>query len=570
MPNNSPGLFDRRPAKLDLRMVPGFGPTLVRRAQTHFGADLDDVLRSDPYKLTAIESIGFLKADAAALHFGMRRADPLRQAAAAVYVLRQAETEGHSAMPMETFAAKVQECIGEPLTGCELGDDVVEDGGLLSRRSTYEKEKNAATILGRMLVLPVDTNSNDGRIFSELAADQVAALRVICRSRVFCLLGSPGTGKTFTLRKVIESNPGARIALCAPTGKAAKRIEQLTGRPAKTIHRLLEAKYDEAKKRFRFYRDATRPLDADFVIIDEASMVDIRLFADLLTALTSTTRLLLVGDSHQLPSVGPGRVLSDLVTSGEVPNVELTSLKRQDPNLLIARNCARIRDGLTPEVQNQNPDGDFYFVVARGEMAIANAVVDLHTKRLPAKYDFDPNRDIVTLTALRDKGPLSAKELNVRLRAVLNPQADGDFAAGDRVIQVANNYRLDDGSGCMNGEIGTMLGREDRDLVVRFDDPDRTIRENRSQDEYFNLNFSWALTVHRAQGAESECAIVVLDPSGRGSFVQSRNHLYTAISRAKRLCVVVGDQETMAAVVGRVKEAGRCTRLSGLLKGSPY
>ena len=556
-------LFSKRGAKLDLRSVPGFGAILCRRAEAHFGRDLQDVLRDNPYRLTQIESIGFLKADAAALHFGVHKIDPRRTAAAAIYVLRQAEGEGHTALGLPEFQKKLQECLGESVSKPDVGDDVVIEGNLLSRRATYDKEQAAACVVNRLLHAPYVERPAD---ITGLAGDQAMALKLIQISNICCLTGPPGTGKTFTVKKVIDSNSQARIELCAPTGKAAKRMEQLTGHPAKTIHRLLEAHYDEKTRRFAFTRNASKPLDGDMVIVDEASMCDVRLFADLLAALRPEARLLLVGDPYQLPSVGPGRVLADLMAPGTcVPYVELTELKRQDPKLFVARNCARIRDGDIPMVDNATA-GDFFFIPARGEDAIASAVVDLMTKRLPAKYGFDPNRDIVILTATREKSTLSAAELNRRLKEHLNPSVVEAFAAGDRVIQTSNNYKLDNGEGVFNGEAGTVVGREDGNLVVKFDDPERIVTEDRREDIYLDLKHAWALTTHKAQGSEWPCVIVVLDPNGRASYVQTRPHFYTAISRARQVCVVVGEMETMRAVVGRVREQTRITRLAGILR----
>ena len=557
--NTTQSLFT---AKRDLALVPGWGPTLCRRARATFGPDLSDILKENAYRLMEIEAVGFLKADAAALHFGMHPRDPRRISAAVNHILQRAETEGHTAMPAAVLIQELTDCLGRTIAGFDTGDAIIINDGLFSRRKTYEQECQAATILNRLLNRPPVARDVDAE---GLAADQTAALRVAQSQNVFCLLGSPGTGKTYTLRKFLDSNRTSKIALAAPTGKAAKRIQELTGREATTIHRLLEAKFDKLQKRFSFARNASNPLNADIVVVDEASMLDIRLFADLLVALRPEARLLLVGDPYQLPSVGPGRVLADIVRSGAVPYCELTELKRQDPDLLIARNCARIRNGDVPVVVNGSAT-DFYVVEASGEDSIAQTAVELATKRLPAKYGLDPNRDIVTLTALAEKGPLSQRELNQRIRAVLNPTAAAEFAPGDRVMQTANNYQLDYGNGIFNGETGTVVGYAGHNLVVEFDSPSRTVREDRSNDLYFSLLHAWAVTTHRAQGSEWPWVIVVLDPSGRAAYVADRNHFYTAISRARTGCVVVGDMAIMRAIVGRVREQKRVTRLEKWLK----
>lgn len=548
---------------MNLAAVEGFGPTLVRRAQYTFGRELTEILAENPYRLTEIHGVGFLLADRAALAFGMRRRDPKRQAAAANFVLREAEDIGHTCLPLDEFAKKMAEALGEPLASCETDETVVERDGMLARKVTLAKEDQAARRVKEMLAREAPRDLavvDDG-----LADDQRAALRVIQASNVFCLLGSPGTGKSFLLKAIVASNPKARIALAAPTGKAAKRMEEATGRQAKTIHRLLESGFDEKTKKFRFRRRRLNPIDADIVVIDEMSMCDIRLFADLMDALSEETRLILIGDINQLPSVGPGRVLADLTRNGAVPYCELTQLKRFDPDLLIARNCAEIREGRMPICKNSEAK-DFFFMEVSSEQGIADLVVELATERLPKKYGIDANRDIITLTALRDKGLLSAKALNERLRAKLNPHAaSGEkFAIGDRVIQISNDYKLD----VMNGDIGTVAAKESVNLTVAFDTPERTVSEERDRQDgkplALNLIHAWALTVHKAQGSEWPWVVIPVHGS-QGGMVPTRPFIYTAISRAKVGCVIVGSKAALQATIGRVRDERRWTRLAGLL-----
>jgi exodeoxyribonuclease V alpha subunit len=287
-------------------------------------------------------------------------------------------------------------------------------------------------------------------------------------------------------------------------------------------------------------------------------MLDIRLFASLLEALAEDCRLILVGDIYQLPSVGPGRVLADLTRGGAVPNVELTELKRHDPKLMIARNCAAIKSGRAPTIANKEAT-DFFFIDKTGEAAIADEVVDLIANRLPKKYGIDPNRDAIVLTALRDRGVLSAKELNVRLRAALNEGAQGDFAPGDRVIQLSNDYGLD----VMNGDLGTVIRRDGRNLMVRFDTPERIVTEERP-DNALHLGHAYALTVHRFQGSEIPWVVIPIHES-QGAMVPDRCWAYTAVSRAKAGCVLVGNRNVMQGMINRVRPQERCTRLAGLL-----
>lgn len=549
----------------DLASVDGFGPTLSRRAQVHFGRNLERVLSENAYRLTEVHGIGFLKADAAALHFGMPRTDPRRQAAAALYVLSEAENDGHTALPIAVFGRQMVEALSEPLRECEFEDDrIVERDGLISRRPTLEAEERAAKLID--ILRGHEPPRGLPNVVDGLAADQSAALTAIQCSNIFCLLGSPGTGKTTLIKSLIASNPDAKIALCAPTGKAAKRIEEATGRPSRTIHRLLEAGFDERTKKFRFRRDARYRMDSDLVVCDEASMLDIRLFASLLEALADDCRLVLVGDVYQLPSVGPGRVLADLTRRGAVPNVELTQLKRHDPELLIARNCAEIKAGRIPVVQNTKAK-DFFFIERAAEAEIAAEVVELVASRLPAKYGIDPNRGAIVLTALREKGLLSAKALNATLRARLNPTLTSEagvtaFSAGDRVIQLSNNYNLD----VMNGDLGTVVRRDlgTFNLVVKFDTPERIVSEEHAEDVYFNLAHAWCLTVHKSQGSEWPWVVIPIHES-QGAMVPDRAWIYTAISRAKQGCVLVGNRNVMQAMINRVRPQERCTRLSEML-----
>jgi exodeoxyribonuclease V alpha subunit len=544
-----------------LANVPGWGATLSRRAEVRFGRELPSVLRDDPYRLAELPGIGFKLADAAALHFGMDRRSPVRQAAAAVYVLAEAEQDGHTALPVAEFGVRVTEALGEALRGCEFDERVTERDGLMSRTKTLHAEERAAVLVKAMLSRPAPRDLPI--LCNGLAEDQVAALTAIQHANIFCLLGSPGTGKTTLVRSLAESNPNVQIAYCAPTGKAAKRLEEATGQPARTVHRLLEAGIDSRTGKFRFRRNASNRLSCGIVVCDEASMLDIWLFNALLEALADDCRLVLVGDIYQLPSVGPGRVLADLTKNGAVPNVELTQLKRHDPDLLIAKNCAQIKAGLTPVIANAAAK-DFFFMEVPGndgsEMRIADLVVSLAAERLPAKYGADPNRDIVVLTALRERGLLSAKHLNAQLRIRNNTESAQAFAPGDRVIQLSNNYDLD----VMNGDIGTVVRSDGRNLVVRFDTPERLVTEDKP-DAALNLAHGWALTVHKAQGSEWEWVVIPIHES-QGAMVPDRAWLYTAISRAKQGCVLVGSKGAMQAMIQRVRPQMRWTRLANLLQ----
>jgi len=308
---------------------------------------------------------------------------------------------------------------------------------------------------------------------------------------------------------------------------------------------------------FKFRRGHGNPLNERLVVIDEASMVDINLMADLLSALRPEARLILVGDSSQLPSVGPGAILRDLLRSGVVPNFELTVLKRQDPNLLIARNGHAIRYQRRVTVDNRAAS-DFFFIPADEPEEIARICVDLVCERLPRTYDIDPMRDIVTLTARVKQGATSAESLNERLRRCLNPGAIDYFAPGDRVIQCHNDYERD----VLNGELRLVQTlNDDGDMTIEFEIPPRLVEIPRQEQD---LMHAWALTTHKFQGSEAPWVVVPVHEE-QGSFVVSAQHFYTAISRARSGCVVVGQRAWMDRIAANHREDKRSTRLAALL-----
>ncbi|MGC2223882.1 MAG: AAA family ATPase [Methylocella sp.] len=533
-----------------LSEVQGFPRNLIARAETEFD-DFQQAMREDPYQLTKVHGIGFRLADRAAMAWGIKPNAVERQRAASYYALQEAERDGHTRIPINDLAKRMKELLEVWMDSCELDDRIVEDGGYVQRMAMQSAEVEIAE---RLRVLAGPAKWPGDYDLEGLAPDQEAAVRLIVESGCFCLLGSPGTGKTFAVKCLATGFEG-KFALCAPTGKAAKRIEQSSGLPASTIHRLLGVK-EVHDGRFTFKHDDQNPLPYDLVICDEASMVDTWLLRDLLRALRDDARLLFVGDPHQLPSVGPGSVLRDLRKS-HVPYIELSTLKRQNPELLIAKNCGRVRDGLDIEVANTTAQ-DFFFVAAASEAETAQVVTDLFCERLPKKYGLDPARDIVVLTALKERGMLATENLNVAIRKRLNPQPTPEFSVGDRVIQRSNNYDL----GLMNGECGTVTVADTRTLTLETDDGER-IKDRRSE---FNLMFAWALTGHKAQGSEWPWVNVPVHRS-MGAMIPRKQWFYTAISRGKAGVVLVGSRDDVRAIISRTQEINRCTGLAGLLNG---
>jgi len=373
------------------------------------------------------------------------------------------------------------------------------------------------------------------------------------------MTGAPGTGKTFTIKRIISSFPKARIALAAPTGKAAKRIYEQSGMEAKTIHKLLEPQ--KSGDKFIFSRGAGNPVPADLVVLDEVSMVDVPLMARLLDALAPGTRLILVGDTYQLPPVGAGNVLKDAIASEIIPTTELTIIKRQDEGLII-RNCHRIKNGQDIEVDNA-AGSDFFFLQRESEEEIRETLLDLVSRRLPESYKADALRDIQVITPLREKTGLSCKALNAEFQKRLNPNPEVEkcrFRVRDKVIQNRNEYEKD----IINGDIGYVRGIEPRSrtITVAFENPERVVDLPLYEND---LDLAYAVTCHKYQGSEAPIIVIPIHRSFSPMLMQ-RNWLYTAVSRAKRVCVLVGQRDEAPRIIARNQQQKRFTRLKEFLR----
>jgi len=381
------------------------------------------------------------------------------------------------------------------------------------------------------------------------------------RHPVCILTGAPGTGKTTVLRTILEhfEGQGLRIALAAPSGKAAKRLFECTGRRACTIHKLLEPQ--RQGDRFVFTRTADNPIAADLIVIDELSMTDVSLMARLLEAIAPGSRLILVGDTYQLPSVGPGNLLKDLIASGTIPTTELTIIKRQDEGLII-RACHQIKSGASINLENSTAK-DFFFLKRDSEAAIRETIFELLTRRFPASYQADPLREVQVITPLREKTPLSCKALNEEFQRRLNPNPSLEgsrFKVRDKVIQTKNQYDLD----VINGDIGYVLeiDQSTRTITVSFENPERVVELPLYEND---LVLAYAITCHRFQGSEARIVVI---PVHRcfGPLIVQRNWMYTAVSRAKDVCVLVGQREELTKAIQRNQQQRRCTRLQSMLR----
>jgi exodeoxyribonuclease V alpha subunit len=403
-----------------------------------------------------------------------------------------------------------------------------------------------------------------------LAPQQAEAVRRALAEPVLVITGGPGVGKTTIVRGIVNTlvREGLTVALAAPTGRAAKRLQEATGQPAATLHRLLEWRPADGV----FGRNVTRPLQADLLVVDEASMIDIRLMADLLAALADGTRLVLVGDVDQLPSVGPGMVLRDVIASGRVPTVRLTEIFRQAAASLIVINAHRIHDGVEPEMGAPPAQGpaadkrDFFFIEDDDPAHAAETIRDLVATRLPRRYGFSSS-DIQVLTPMH-RGELGATTLNRLLQDAITPgrpelrTGARVFRVGDRVMQIRNNYDRD----VFNGDVGEVLrvagGSEESgesQAVVRFDDREVSY----AADDLDELTLAYAATVHKSQGSEYPAVIV---PVHTQHYVMlQRSLLYTAVTRGKKLVVLIGTRKALRIAVNNAEVAARCSRLAARL-----
>lgn len=574
----------------------GVSPSLAVKISRVYGADAQRKIRENPYRLMDdIEGVGFLTADRIALSLGIPPDSEYRLRSGLKYVLMEAAAgEGHTYLPRSRLlnaAAKAlrvaPEMLDNPLDQLIFAREVIraeaeglgEDALLLA--PYYYAENEIARYLSLLMGAAQgafdpavqmhirEFEKENGIQFSE---NQRRAVSEAVQRGLLVITGGPGTGKT-TIINCILSLLGKDVLLAAPTGRAAKRMSEATGHEAKTLHRLLEFAGEEGK----FQRDEQNPLDAACVIVDEMSMVDVFLMRALLRALRPGTRLLLVGDADQLPSVGAGNVLGDILQSGVIPSVRLTDIFRQSEESLIVLNAHRINHGEAPVLNRK--DSDFFFERQPFAEDAARAIVGLCGKRLPAFLHTDrPARDIQVLSPTRKAGA-GVHQLNAMLQAALNPPAPWKqeivygstvFRTGDKVMHVRNNYQLpwkmddgEEGEGVFNGDVGFVekVDAEDRVVTVRYDE-ERTVEYDYQMLEEVEL--AYCLSVHKSQGSEFPC--VVMPVVGGPPRLLTRNLFYTALTRARKLVVLVGREDCIAAMVQNNHIATRYTLLTQRLR----
>lgn len=561
----------------------GIGPSHAVRIYRFYGRQALAVVQENPYRLAMdIHGIGFATADALAGRLGFEKDNPLRAEAGVLYMLLKVTDDGHIYYPrpdlveltsekLDISPGLVDEALGrleqeERIVVEDLGD---HEGVYLARNHLYETK--IAFYLQRLLHSPKSVHFADARatvrevldrLPLELAPEQREAVFTAAGAKVMVLTGGPGTGKTTILNAIIQvfAEARARILLAAPTGRAAKRMAETSGREARTIHRLLEY----SPKEDGFGRNENNPLACGLLVVDEASMMDTMLMYHLVKAAPLGATFLLVGDVNQLPSVGPGNVLRDIIASGAVPVVELFEVFRQAAESDIICNAHLINKGEMPVIrQGKKQKTDFYFFRQEDPELAADLVVDLVSNRITRRFGFRPE-DIQVLSPML-KGAVGVNNLNRRLQDALNPQevflprGDRQFRLGDKVMQIRNNYDKD----IFNGDMGTIihLDQEEREISVRFDDRNVPYL----WEELDELVPAYAISIHKSQGGEYP--VVVIPLLMQHYVLLQRNLVYTAVTRGRKLVVLVGESKALAMAVKNNRIRHRYTWLASRLSG---
>ncbi|MCP3950891.1 MAG: ATP-dependent RecD-like DNA helicase [Desulfobacterales bacterium] len=560
----------------------GVGPGFAARIFARYGNDSIAVVQNNPYQLaTDIAGIGFKIADKIASQTGFPKDDPRRALAGLLYLLDRFAEQGHVYYPRAGLSERACEMLGTgqevvaaaETAACGSGKIVVEMTAAdkpvyLSR--LFRSENQVARQLTRLLQAPADSRVPDpdkalvwvqGQLALRLAPEQQTALSGVMQNKVMVMTGGPGTGKTTIIKAVLQifSRSGTRTLLAAPTGRAAKRMQEATRGQAMTIHRLLEFSFQAGG----FQKNRDNPLACDLLIIDEASMLDTVLAGHLLEAVPDGAALLLVGDVNQLPSVGPGNVLNDIIESGPVHVVVLSEIFRQARSSRIVVNAHRINKGQMPTDNSPEALTDFYFIEKHDPQVALETILELVSGRIPSRFNYDPLNDIQVLTPMH-KGIAGAANLNRELQKRLNPGAAGvargdlQYCVNDKVMQIKNNYDKD----VFNGDIG---------IIARIDAPAETLHIRFDErevgygfGELDEIVLAYAISVHKSQG--SEYPVVVMPVLTQHYILLQRNLIYTAITRARKLVVLVGTRKALAIGVGNNKVERRFSRLQQRLR----
>ena len=581
----------------------GVTPALAVKIYKRYGENVRQVITRNPYRLVEdVEGIGFKTADRIAASLGIEQSSEYRLSAGVKYTLSEATAgAGHCYLPRPELALAARRLLGSDadsidrtidslilshdisaqILPCDSGEEVVA----LYLPSTYRAESEVARRLREMIdAMPDSMDSDLTAQIDELErieglafhTQQRQAIETAVTHGMTVITGGPGTGKTTIIKCIIKLlSVHGDVALAAPTGRAAKRMSEACGMEAKTLHRLLEYGGEEGD----FARSEDNPLEIDTLIIDEMSMVDIFLMRSLLRALVPGTRLIMVGDADQLPSVGAGNVLRDILDSGVIPSVRLTEIFRQDEKSMIVYNAHRINRGESPRLNAKG--SDFFFERAVSPSDAAKRIVTLCSARLPGFLNLDPVRQMQVLSPTK-KGECGVWMLNQLLQAEFNPPASGKhervrgdttFREGDKVMQTRNNYQLkwkkdgaigiEDGQGVFNGDIGfvTFIDPQEHVMEVQFDDERTATYESGDVDD---LELAYCISVHKSQG--SEFPVVIMPAVGGPPMLLTRNLFYTAVTRARRMVMIVGRENAIEQMIANVNTRRRYSALCWRLK----
>ncbi|NEV63734.1 SF1B family DNA helicase RecD2 [Thiorhodococcus minor] len=561
----------------------GVGTARAVRIYKTYGDQAVEQVRENPYRLALdIHGIGFKTADTIAERLGIPRDSLIRAQAGVRHVLQEIAGEGHCAAWHETLVAQsnalleipipiIEEAIQVELTEERLIAEPIDERPALFLTPLQRAEIGIVRSLERLQLDPppwgaMETDKAlpwvEAKTGLALSDSQRAAIAATVSGKVGIITGGPGVGKTTVVNSILRilRAKGVDVLLCAPTGRAAKRLSESTGGEAKTIHRLLE--FDPQTMGFR--RDQYSPLETDLLVVDEVSMVDLVLMNQLLRAVPTHAGVLLVGDVDQLPSVGPGAVLADLIGSGTVPTARLTEIFRQAAASRIVVNAHRINAGQMPEIPHgDHPDSDFYLIRCDTPEAIHDRLMRVVTQRIPERFGLDPVRDVQVLTPM-NRGGLGSRALNVALQTALNPSAQPrierfgwSYAPGDKVIQLVNDYDKE----VFNGDIGRIQSIDAEEGLLSIDfDGRAVVYETGELDE---VALAYATSVHKAQGSEYPAVVIPL-ATQHYSLLQ-RNLLYTAVTRGKRLVVLIAQPKALGMAVKKTESSRRLTKLRSRL-----
>ena len=556
----------------------GVGTARAVRIFKTYGADAVQVMSENPYRLARdIRGIGFKTADAIAMRLGIEKTAMIRIRAGVAHALTKAMDDGHCGLPaaellplaaglLEAPEDLVRAAIDEELAAGSVVADRVGDTPCVFLAGLHRAEHGIAGRLCRIAAgtLPWPRIDPDKALpwieqhtGLTLAKSQSAAIRLALSSKVLVITGGPGVGKTTIVNAILRilAAKGASLLLCAPTGRAARRMTETSGFEARTIHRLLEV--DPMSGGFR--RDADNPVDCHLLVVDEASMVDVLLMHALLKAVPDRAALLIVGDIDQLPSVGPGQVLADVIASGAIPVVRLTEVFRQAAMSRIIVNAHRINEGITPDLDKPGGESDFYFVPAHDPETAVLRIIELVRTRIPRRFGLDPIRDIQVLCPM-NRGGVGARSLNIELQSALNPAGERKverfgwtFAPGDKVMQIENDYDKE----VYNGDIGRIddVDPDVGEITARFDD--RVVTYGFG--ELDTLVPAYATTIHKSQGSEYPAVVIPL--MTQHYVMLQRNLLYTGVTRGRRLVVLVGQRKAVAIAVKAASGRRRWSKL---------